>query len=434
MKAARILTGSLVAALISGVSLAAQTRAPTLAIRGGTVHTLAGAPIESGTVLIENGLIAAMGRNVSVPAGVQVIDATGLHVYPGLFDAMSQLGLTEVGAVDVTNDMTELGDYNPQLLAMTAVHPASEHIPVARANGITHTVSMPGGRGGGVISGQGSLIHLDGWTVEEMVIEPSVGVVLNWPTIQTRRFNFATGSATESSYSDAKKAYDEKIKELDEWLEGALHYEAALAAGTDVERDLKLEALAKVLDGELPFLVSANSERDINAALDFARRNSVRVVLLSGSQAWKVADRLAAEKVPVILGPTQSLPEGEDWGYDQMYALPGQLHAAGVKIGFATFGASASRNLPYEAGSAVSFGLPREEALKAVTINPAEILGVGDRLGTIETGKIANLIVTDGDPLEIKTQILQLVINGMIADKMNKHLQLYERYQARPRP
>jgi imidazolonepropionase-like amidohydrolase len=398
------------------------------------VHTLAGAQIEGGTVLIENGLIAAVGSDVLVPTGAQVIDAAGLHVYPGMFDAMTQLGLTEVGAVAVTNDMTELGDYNPHLLAMTAVHPASEHIPVARANGITHTVSMPGGRGGGVISGQGSLIHLDGWTVEEMVIERSVGVVLNWPTIQTRRFNFATRSATESTYSDAKKAYDEKVNELDEWLEGTRQYEAAQDAGTDVERDLKLEALGKVLDGELPFLVSANSERDINAALDFAKRNNVRVVILRGSQAWKVADRLAAENVPVILGPTQSLPGAEDWGYDQMYALPGQLHAAGVKIGFATFNASASRNLPYEAGSAVSFGLPREEALKAVTVNPAEILGVGDRLGTIEIGKIANLIVTDGDPLEIKTQILQLVINGMVADKMNKHLQLYERYRARPRP
>ncbi len=434
MKAARILTGFLVAALASGVSLAAQTHAPALAIRGGTVHTLAGAQMEGGTVLIANGLIAEVGRDVSVPTGAQVIDATGLHVYPGLFDAMSQLGLTEVGAVDVTNDMTELGAYNPHLLAMTAVHPASEHIPVARANGITHTVSMPGGRGGGVISGQGSLIHLDGWTVEEMVIERSVGVVLNWPTIQTRRRNFATGSVSESSYSDAKKAYDEKVSELDEWLEGARQYEGSLDAGTDVERDLKLEALGKVLDGELPFLVSADSERDINAALDFAKRNNVRVVILSGSQAWKVADRLVAEEVPVILGPTQSLPGGEDWGYDRMYALPGQLHAAGVKIGFGTFNASASRNLPYEAGSAVSFGLPREEALKAVTINPAEILGVGDRLGTIETGKIANLIVTDGDPLEIKTQILQLIINGVIADKMNKHLELYERYRARPRP
>lgn len=434
MKAARILTGALVAALGSGLSLAAQTQGVTLAIQGGTVHTLAGTELEGGTILIENGLIAAVGSNVSVPTGAQVIDATGQHVYPGMFDAMSQLGLTEVGAVAVTNDMTELGDYNPHLLAMTAVHPASEHIPVARANGITHTVSMPGGRGGGVISGQGSLVHLDGWTVEEMVIEPSVGVVLNWPTIQTRRFNFATRSATESSYSDAKQAYDEKVNELDEWLEGARQYAAALGAGTDLERDLKLEALGKVLDGELPFLVSADAERDINAALDFAERNDVRVVILRGSQAWKVADRLAAENVPVILGPTQSLPGGEDWGYDQMYALPGQLHAAGVKIGFATFNASASRNLPYEAGSAVSFGLPHEEALKAVTINPAEILGVGDRLGTIETGKIANLIVTDGDPLEIRTQVLQLIVNGMVADKMNKHLQLYERYRARPRP
>ncbi len=427
MKTGRIFLSVLCVTVICVATMAAQT----IAIRGGTINTLAGSPIERGTVVIENGLISAVGANVTVPAGAEVIDATGLHVYPGFFDALTQLGLTEVGAVDVTNDVAELGDYNPHLLATWAVHPASEHIPVAKANGITHTVTAPGGRG--VMAGQASLIHTDGWTVEEMTIEPSVGIVLNWPNMQLRSFDYATMSVNERSYREAKKEYDEKVDEIEGWLDAGRNYQAAVDAGTDVERDLKLEALAKVTNGELPLLVSVHDERGITAAVDFADRNDVRVVILGGSDAWKVADRLADAEVPVILGPTQNLPSEEDYGYDQVYAAPGQLYAAGVKIGFGTFGASASRNLPYEVGSAVSYGLPREEAIRAITINNAEILGVGDRLGTIETGKIANLIVTDGDPLEIRTQFLHLIVNGRIASLDNKHLELYERYRARPR-
>ncbi len=427
MKTARIITGIVLAIFISVTSLAAQV----VAVQGGTVHTLAGPDIEGGTVLIENGLITAVGPNVSVPADALIIDASGLHVYPGMFDAMSRLGLTEVGAVDVTNDYSELGNYNPHLLAMTAVHPASEHIPVARANGITHTVAVPNARSGG-IGGQGSLLHLDGWTVEEMVIQPSVGLVLSWPNMQTRSFDRSTFTMTERSFREAKKEYEERIAELKSWLEGARQYKAALEAGVAVERDLKLEALVTVIDGELPFLINANSERDINGALDFAAENNVRIVITGAREAWKVADRLAETNVPVLLGPTQSLPSGEDWGYDQVYAAPGQLYAAGVKFGFASFNASASRNLPYEAASAVGFGLPYEEALRAITINSAEILGVGDQLGTIEAGKIANIIVTDGDPLEIQTQILHLVVNGLISSTDNKHKSLYEKYRARP--
>jgi len=215
-------------------------------------------------------------------------------------------------------------------------------------------------------------------------------------------------------------------------LDSARHYATAAAAGA-VERDLRLEALAKAVDGELPLLVAADEERQINDALDFAEDNGVRIVIMGGRSAWKVADRLAEADVPVILGPTQELPSGEDLGYDQAYAQPGQLFAAGVKIGFGTFDASSSRNLPYEVGNAVSYGLPYEEALRAVTINTAEILGVGDRLGTIESGKIANLIVTGGDPLEYQTPIHYVIINGRPADLTNKHLELYEQYRARPR-
>ncbi|HWP37718.1 MAG TPA: amidohydrolase family protein [Gemmatimonadales bacterium] len=409
----------------------------SLAVRGATIHTLAGADIPNGTVVIQNGRIVAVGANAPVPAGARVIDGTGMHVYPGLFDAASQLGLTEIGAVDVTNDMTELGDFNPHLNAAAAVHPASEHIPVARANGITHAVSAPQARAGG-IGGQATLINLDGWTIEEMQVVPSVGIVMNWPRLGMGGFGFfggfGEGPPPPRTFREARQRYEDNVRKIEGWFEAARRYDAATRAGERVPRDLKLEALARVTRKELPLLVAANDERDIRNAVEFAEKQGVRIVIAGGSEAWKVRTLLAEKNVPVITGPTQALPSGEDEGYDEMYAAPGLLHQAGVKIAFGTFGSSDSRTLPYEAGNAVSYGLPREEALRAITINGAEILGVADQLGTIEVGKIANLVVTDGDPLEITTQFKHVIIGGREVSLENRHQQLYDRYRSRPKP
>ncbi len=362
-----------------------------------------------------------------------MIDATGLQVYPGLFDSMSRLGLTEIGAVSATQDIEEIGAFNPHLVAAMAVHPASEHIPVARANGITHAVAGPGS-GGSVMPGQASLIHLAGWTVEEMAIEPSVGIILRWPTIETRSFDRATFQVRERPYTEAKKEYDEKVAELEDWLDAARHYAQAAEKGSPAkfERDLKLEALARAVRGERAVIVWANEARDIRNAVEFADRHGLRIILAGGAEAWKVKDLVAERWIPVILGPTQSLPRAEDEPYDKPFTNPAELRAAGIPVAFATFDASDSRTLPYEAAHAVPFGLPWEEALKAVTVYPAEILGVADRLGTIEPGKIANLIVTDGDPLAITTQVRHLFIQGQPTSTDNRHRRLYETYRARP--
>lgn len=401
------------------------------AIRGAKIHTLAGPPIDAGTIVVRDGKIAAVGKNVSVPDGAQVIDGTGLQVYPGLFDSVSNLGLTEIGAVSATVDISELGDYNPHLVAATAVHPASEHIPVARANGITHAVSVPGG---GVISGQGSLIHLSGWTIEEMAIQPSVAMILNWPSMQTRSFDFATFSVRERPFSQAKKEYEEKVAKLEDWLGAARHYAQAAEKGSaaNFERDLKLEALARVVRGQLSLLIMANDDRDIKNAVEFTEKHKLKMILAGGAKAWKVKDLLKAKNIPVILRPTQTLPSEEDDPYDKPFTNAGELHAAGIKIAFATFDSPDSRTLPYEAANAVPYGLPWEEAVKAITLYPAQILGVADRLGTIEVGKIANLIVTDGDPLRIQTQVKYLFIKGQLTSTDNRHRQLYEKYRARP--
>lgn len=410
----------------------------TYVIRGGEVHTLVGDVIPGGSVVIQDGTITAVGTEVAVPEGAEVIDATGLRVYPGLFDAMTTLGLTEIGQVDVTNDFSEYGPWNPQLVAATAVHPASEHIPVARANGITHAVSAPTARGGGrrggggsaSIPGQGTLLNLDGWTVEEMEAQHSVGLVIQWPTIQTSRFDFQTFNREEVPYREAKETYEAELRSLTEWLESARHQLTAARQG-HVATDLKLDALARAMAGELPVIIRVDGERDIRNAVEYAEEQGFDYVIASAREAWKVADLLAEHDVPVILGPTQALPNGDDESYDEAYANPGKLYAAGVRFAIASFGSSDVRTLPYEAAQAVPFGLPREEALLAITLRPAQILGIDDRYGSIEVGKAANLIVTDGDPLEIQTHVQRVIIGGAPIDLDNKHDRLARKYRGR---
>ena len=412
------------------------------AIRGGTIHTVSGDVIEDGTVLIRGGRIVEVGTSVSIPSDAQVIDASGKHVYPGMIDAFSRLGLTEIGSVSATNDQSEMGSFNPHLNAHTAIHPASEHIPVARANGITHTLSAPGSRGGGFfgggggnggIPGQATLIHLDGWTVEEMEIERSAAMVINWPTIRRGSFDFQTFSFRERSFTEAKKEYQEGVGKLEDWIQAAKHYRQAMDAGsTRVDRDLQLEHLARILDGALPVIIVANQRLGIESAVEFAEKHGLKMILAGGREAREVKEMLAEKGIPVILGPVQRLPGERDDPYDDPNTLPGELYEAGVEIAFATFNSSSSRTLPYEVANAVPFGLPKEAAIEAVTLNPARILGVSDRLGSIEVGKVANLIVTDGDPLEIQTEIEHVFIKGVPVDLDNKHWRLWEKYRKRP--
>jgi imidazolonepropionase-like amidohydrolase len=429
--------GAAVSMVLAVSPVAGQQAAPgagALAIRGGTIHPVSG-PAYVGTVVVASGRIAAAGPDVAAPAGARVIDATGLHVYPGLFDAGSQLGLTEIGQVPVTHDFAELGYYTPHLQARTGVHPASEHIPVARANGITHTLSLPSGGRGATrgFPGQGSIIHLDGWTVEEMDVEPAAVMVMHWPTVRTTIGSWWGGPPPrQQSYREAREEYERAVHEMAGWLDAARDYDRSTRAGATIPRDLRLEALAAVARGEIPVLTRVDSERDIRNALEFAEQQGLRLILAGGRDSHRVADVLAARGVPVILGPTQSLPGGPDRPYDEPYATPRLLHAAGVEFAIATFNASDVRTLPYEAAMGIPFGLPRDVALRAITLAPARILGVADRLGTIEPGRIANLIVTDGDPLEIQTRVAHLVIDGREVSTMNRHRELYERYRARP--
>ena len=420
----------------------AQAPAPSVyAITHAKIFTLAGSPIQDGTLVIRDGKIAAVGAGVEVPTGAEVIDAQGLEVYPGLFDAVTQMGLSEIGAVGATVDTAETGNFNPDVVAATAISPSSEHIPVTRASGITEVLAVPAsggfdsGGGRGTLGGQASALHLAGWTVDEMLIKKSAAMVLNWPQIQTETFDFSTFSRKEKPYTEAKQEYDKQANELADWIDRARHYAQAMEKGSasKYDRDLKLEALAPVVRGELPVLVFANRARDIRNAVEFCDQQKLKMILAGGAEAYKVKDLLRSKDIPVILRPMLSLPADEDDPYDRELTQPAELAAAGVKFAIASFDNSFARRLGQNAANAVAHGLSYDQALRAVTVYPAEILGLGSQLGTLEQGKIANIMVTNGDPLELTTDVKYLFIKGQRTSTENKHERLYEKYRKRPK-
>jgi imidazolonepropionase-like amidohydrolase len=431
----------LLAACVCAADFAsAQGAATAYAITHAKIFTLAGPPIDDGIVVIRDGKIAAVGSNVDVPAGAQVIDGKGLQVYPGLFDPVTQIGLSEIAAVSATVDTTETGLFNPDAVAAEAILPSSEHIPVTRAAGITEVLAVPASGGfdsrgsSNILGGQASAIHLAGWTINDMLIKKSVAMVLDWPEIETRSFDFATFTRKTKPFADAKQEYDKQVNELADWLDNARHYAQAWGHGgpAEYQRDLKLEALVPVVRGELPVLVFAQRARDIRNAVEFCDKQKLKMILAGGAEAYKVKELLRSKNIPVVLQPTLTLPLNEDDPYDRALTQPAELADARVKIAFGSFDNSFARRLGQQAANAVAYGLPYDEALKAVTLYPAQIFGLADQIGTLENGKIANIIVTNGDPLELTTEVRYLFIKGQLTSTDNRHKALYEKYLNRP--
>ena len=287
----------------------------------------------------------------------------------------------------------------------------------------------------GLIGGQASAIHLAGWTIDDMLIKKSAAMVINWPTIETKSFDFTTFSVKEKPFSDAKQEYQKNVDELASWLERARHYAQAVghAGAANYDRDVRLESLAPVVRGQLPVLVFADQERDIRNAVEFCDKQKLKMILAGGSEAYKVKDLLRSKNVPVILRPVLGEVSEEDDPYDRLLTQPAELTAAGVKFAFASFDNSFARRLGQNAANAVAHGLSYDDALKAVTLYPAQIFGLSDQLGTLQTGKIANLIVTNGDPLELTTDVRYLFIRGQLTSMDNKQLRLYQKYNNRPK-
>ncbi len=400
-----------------------------------TVHTLGLAgTIENGTVSFRGGAIVEVGPGLPPLPDAKVVDARGRHVYPGMIAALSSLGLVEISSVAGSMDVSETGAIHPQIHSALAVNPDSELIPVTRANGLTHVLTVPGG---GLISGTSALVRLDGWTWEDLAATGPAAMHVRWPSFRINR-SPAPGTPSEE---DQKTERERNLKRIRETFEDARAYARARKerpSGARFETDPSLEAMLPVLDGRVPLIVHADEIRQIRSALEWAEQEGVRMILAGAGDAWRVADRLRERGVSVIVPSVLSLPDREDEPYDTAYSVPAKLHAAGVRFCISTseggFDAANGRNLPYHAGMAAAFGLPVDVALKAVTLFPAEILGLGSRLGSLEVGKSASLIVTDGDPLEIRTRVLLEYIDGRpVALVENKHERLYRRYRDRPR-
>jgi imidazolonepropionase-like amidohydrolase len=426
----------LVLIALAASSLFAQSVIPnnpgvkaTVAIRNARIVPVTSAPIERGTIVFANGVITAVGANVDVPAGATVIDGSGLSVYPGMIDSGSNVGLVEVDAINATVDVSELGDFNPNAQAAVALNPHSELVPVTRVNGVTNVVSTPEG---GIISGQSALIQLAGWTPAQMVVKSPAAMHIRFPRL--RGAPLVDIPSDEEAETTRRKSYTKELDRLRDVFRDARAYAKASTAGVRrVDRDLLLEALVPVVDGRVPVVMHASQARDIRAALAFADEFQLEVILSGAQDVSRVIPDLKSHNVPVILGPILSLPQREDDPYDILFTNAKLLHDNGIRFAIQTADAHNTRNLPYHAAACAAFGLPREEALKAVTIYPAEIWGVADRLGSLEVGKMANVIVTDGDPLEIRTNVTRVFIAGEEIPMDSRHTLLYKKFVNRPK-
>lgn len=404
---------------------------PTIALRGGKLLTITKGVIENGVIVMQGGKIVGVGAagSVNIPKDAKVIDATGMTIYPGLIDSETQLGLTEISAVDMTNDLVEASDLiTPHMRVADAFHAESELIPVTRVNGVTNAIVTPGSRN--TLPGQMSMIQLAGKDRDEMLYKIDLAMPLNFTGRQRRNESFASskfpstrmGMAAQlrQAFMDALD-YGQKLSDYDK------KSDADKAKASPPKRDLRQEALQPYLRGEKPVLLTAERSSDLKVAMQLAREFKLKVILGQVTHSQNMLDEIAASKLPVIVGSLYETPEGND-RYDTIYKLPAELQKRGVKIAFASFDAHNARNLPYYAGHAVGYGLPHEEAMKALTINPAEIWGVANELGSLEVGKRANVVVSNGDPLDVKTDVKHVFINGWEVPMASRHTWLRDQY------
>jgi imidazolonepropionase-like amidohydrolase len=427
--AALVLFGLLVNARASE-NIPARPQAKPIALKGATIHPVSGPEIPSGTIVFDKGRITALGADAPIPQDADVIDTSGKHIYPGLISANSVLGLMEIGAARATLDIEESGTINPNVRAATSINPDSELIPVARSNGILTAHVVPEG---GIVSGQSAVIRMDGWTPEEMTVRSPAAMHLRWPDLTISR-----NPRSRKSVKDQQKDIDKAVKQIRESFQTARSYWQARKSETpDFKSDLRWEALMPVFDGKLPLFVHANTVAQIEAALAWAKEAQLKIVLVGGQDAWRMAPQLKETDTPVIITLSTALPSRRDDGYDSAFGNAAKLHEAGVRFCMAMNGRNSEapheRNLPYEASMASAFGLPKEEALKAVTLYPAQLLGIDDQLGSLQTGKAATLIITNGDPLDFPTHVEAAYIDGRLIDLSNRQTRLRDKYKLKYR-
>jgi imidazolonepropionase-like amidohydrolase len=411
-----------------------------IAITGGKVLTVSHGTIENGVVLLEGGKITAVGTaaSVKVPKGATVVNAKGMTVYPGLIDAETRIGLSEIGSDRSTNDTIESSEeIFPQMHVYDAFHAESEHIPITRFNGITNAVVAPAETD--TIPGQDSFIQLAGRDRDSMLMVKDVALAMNFGEAPKRGGRGEGGGAGGVRYPSTRMG---EITQMRQALLDAQEYMArrgrpaggdeAAAAGArggaaGGNFNLRNEALIPYLKGEKPVVLGAYDGHDVETAMAFAQEFHLKVILSHVTRAQDVFDKIASYHVPVIVGPIYDLPTANE-RYDAVYSVPGELQRRGVKVILASYNVSNSRNLPYSAGFAVAYGMPYDEAMKSITLNPAEAFGLGDKLGSLDVGKIANVVIADGDPLDVRTSVKQVYINGVAIPMVTRQTKLRDEY------
>jgi imidazolonepropionase-like amidohydrolase len=397
---------ALCALLVAAGSIPAA--AETYAVRDVRIVPVAGPVVERGTIVLRDGRIAALGRRVRVPSGARMIDGRGLTAYPGLIEAATRLGLGEISSVRATQDGAEQGDLNPQLFAAAAVNPHSELVPVTRVNGVTTILTRPSG---GIIPGQAALIDLAGWTVEEMAIRPRAALILDYP----------------GGSGDAQKRRLDAVQKL---LKDAQSY-VAPGAGSGKAGSLALEALQPYVKGERPVILNADTEAEIRGAVALAEEFKLKYILSGLGEGYKVAAFLKEKDASCLVGGVLAQPDDASAPYDVAYTNPAVLHRAGVRFALVSGETANARNLPYHAAMAAAYGLAADAALAAITLMPARILGIDQDYGSLEPGKVGNLFLATGDPMDPRTQVRALFIRGEPVDLANRHDALYRKFLKR---
>ena len=418
--------------VMAAAALAADAPRP-VAIRGARIVTVSGPVIEKGTIVLAGGKIVAVGENAAIPGVAEVIDGTGKTVYPGLINGLTTLGLTEIGSVPGSVDTTETGDINPQARAWLAVQPHSDLIPIARANGVTVVLTAPQG---GLVSGQSALLRLAGTTPEALTVKQPAAMHMVYPTGRpvfnlARLFEEPELKTFEDRVKDRRQNQEKELRRLGNLIEDARALGQRRGANVPSDVDLAEEALGAVARGELPVVMRADAEDDIRGAVRFAGEHGLKLIIAGGLEAWRCADQLKEKDVPVLL-QVDRLPLRESDRYDASFTNPSALHRAGVRFAIVSDDAADTRNLPYEAAMARAYGLPADVALRAITLSPAEIFGVADRMGALAVGKDADVFVATGDIMDTRTQVTHVFVDGAPQSLETRHTRLYREFKDRP--
>ena len=418
------------------VSISANEQIPAppqknpILLKNGLIHTVSNGIVE-GSILFDKGKILRIAKYITPPENCEVIDLGGKHVYPGMIAAVSGLGLVEINAVAVTNDHSERGDFNPNVRTNVAFNPDSEIIPTTRSNGILIANVIPAS---GLVSGQSSVMMLDGWTWENATLSYPSGLHINWP-------NMNSSSRTDNDKKKLK-AVRQQLDNLEKMITDARAYarlrqtKSRLAENYHSE-DLRWESMIPYVEKKLPIFVHANEVRQIEASISWANRHNLEIIIVGGKDAWRTTDLLVKNRIPIVYEGVTSLPYRRYEDYDQAYKTPSILYEKGVQFCISDYGfagrAEQIRNLPYQASMAASYGLPKKAAFRAVTLSVAEILGIDEKVGSLDEGKDATLFISDGDPLEIRTNIIQAYIQGKKIDMGDRHKSLYSKYKEKYR-